>query len=281
MTSHQILRRPSLYGTVIAIIAALIIPTALIAAENLQQKFGKSDLTSIKTIDHNQFDRLLDGMIETDPSGLNLVNYRKLKPHRAELKSYIAHLSKINITRYNKDQQFAYWANLYNAVTLDTVLGAYPVRSINDIDISPGLFTSGPWGKKMVTVEGSKLSLDDIEHQIMRKIFKTPFVHYAINCASHGCPNLQKNAFTGQALDKQLDAAARQFVNSNQGVIIKNNRITISKIYSWFKQDFGNSNKAVLTHIKKFAKPELHKELTSQGDFDGYFYDWTLNDTKQ
>ena len=104
----------------------------------------------------------------------------------------------IAISNYNRAEQKAYWINVYNAVTVDVILSRYPVASMRDINISPGFLARGPWGAKLFSVEEEKLSLDDIEHRILRPIWKDNRVHYALNWASLGSPNLQPAAFTAQ-----------------------------------------------------------------------------------
>ena len=248
-------------------------------AASVTEQFSKISQSSQKTVNHSQFSRLLKAFIKRDKTGLNRVDYKGFKNKQGDLKAYIKSLEAVKVTSLAKAEQFAFWANLYNAVTIDVVLDAYPVKTIKDIDISPGIFSNGPWGKKLVTIEGTQLSLDDIEHKILRTIFKDPRVHYAVNCASIGCPNLQNKAFTGTQLNAQLDQAARDYVNSNRGVVVQNGRVSASKIYAWFKKDFGPNQSALLAHFKKYADSSLKTQLNQINTINRYFYDWTLNDT--
>lgn len=245
---------------------------------SVTEQFSKINTSSQKTIDHKAFSQLLKQYVKADKNGLNRVDYKGFKTKQSALKSYIKTLETVKVTSLSKSEQFAYWANLYNAVTINVVLDAYPVKSIKDIDISPGIFSNGPWGKKLVTIEGTKISLDDIEHQILRKVYKDPRVHYAVNCASVGCPNLQNQAFDGKNLQAQLNRAARDYVNSNRGAVVKGNRLAISKIYVWFKKDFGGNDRGVLAHLKKHADKDLKAKITKIGSINSSFYDWTLND---
>lgn len=245
---------------------------------SVTEQFSKINTSSQKTIDHKAFSQLLKQYVKADKNGLNRVDYKGFKTKQSALKSYIKTLETVKVTSLSKSEQFAYWANLYNAVTINVVLDAYPVKSIKDIDISPGIFSNGPWGKKLVTIEGTKISLDDIEHQILRKVHKDPRVHYAVNCASVGCPNLQNQAFDGKNLQAQLNRAARDYVNSNRGAVVKGNRLAISKIYVWFKKDFGGNDRGVLAHLKKHADKDLKAKITKIGSINSSFYDWTLND---
>ncbi len=246
-------------------------------AATVTEQFSKSNPASKAVIDHSPLTKLLTQYVKVDNNGLNKVNYKGFKNKQAALKSYIKSLEAVKVTSLSKAEQFAYWANLYNAVTINVVLDAFPVKSIKDIDISPGLFSNGPWGKKLVTIEGTKISLDDIEHQILRKVHTDPRVHYAVNCASVGCPDLQGQAFNGKNLQAQLNEAARDYVNSNRGAVVKGNRLAISKIYVWFKKDFGGSDRGVLAHLKKYANSELKAKIEKIGSINSSFYDWTLN----
>ena len=123
------------------------------------------------------------------------------------MKGYLKNLQSLPISSYNRVEQKAYWINLYNGLTVDLVLSRLPLESIRDVNISPGLFVRGPWGAKLLTVEEERLSLDDIEHRILRPIWKDNRVHYAVNCASLGCPNLQPDAFTSANTEALLATA--------------------------------------------------------------------------
>ncbi len=247
-------------------------------AASVTEQFSKISQSSKKTVNHSQFSSLLKTYVKRDKNGLNRVDYKGFKNKQSDLKAYIKSLEAVKVTSLSRAEQFAYWANLYNAVTIDVVLEAYPVKSIKDIDISPGIFSNGPWGKKLVTIEGTKISLDDIEHQILRKVHKDPRVHYAVNCASVGCPNLQTEAFEASKLEAQLEKAAKDYVNSNRGAVVKSNRLSISKIYIWFKKDFGGNDAGVLAHLKRYANPKLKEKITKIGSINSSFYDWTLNE---
>ena len=138
--------------------------------------------------------RFLAQHLRTGEDGIARIGYGAVSDEdRKSLDAYIAALAGHPGSRraLNRAEQQAYWINLYNALTVQVILDHYPVESIRDIDISPGLFADGPWGKKLVTIEGEAVSLDDIEHRILRPIWKDPRIHYAVNCASIGCPNLQ------------------------------------------------------------------------------------------
>jgi len=233
--------------------------------------------------DHAAFDRLLSRYVVESADGVNRVDYAGLKANRADraaLSGYISDLAQERVSALPRAEQFALWANLYNALTLQEVVNAYPVRSIRDIP-SRGVLDFaaliGPWKTKLVSVEGRSLSLDDIEHAIMRPTFKDPRVHYAVNCASIGCPNLQRRAFRGAELEAQLDAAARAFINHPRAVHLQDGRLRLNRIYDWFRADFGTEAQ-LKSHLRQFAEPGLGGQIAAARGIGGYDYDWSLND---
>lgn len=239
------------------------------------------DPSSTVVIDHSVWDGLLKRYLSTGSDGVNRVNYVALNAGgRVALDGYIANLAAQPVSTLNRDQQLAYWVNLYNAVTVRTVAEAYPVASIRDIDISPGLFADGPWGKPLVTVEGESLSLNDIEHRILRPHWDDPRIHYGVNCAALGCPNLATAAYTGNAVGEQLDSGARAFVNSPRGVAFEGDRLRVSSIYAWFQSDFGGNDAGILAHLRSYAAPELRTRLERVDTIDTHAYDWALAATE-
>ena len=159
------------------------------------------------------------------------------------------------------------------------IVDHFPVRTIRDIDISPGLFANGPWGAELVSVEGEPLSLDDIEHRILRPIWRDPRIHYAVNCAAIGCPNLNPVAFTADNTEQILDKAAVAYVNDPRGARFDDGDLIVSSIYSWFEEDFGSSEAGVIAHLKRYARPPLSDQLSGRRDYSDHDYDWKLNGT--
>ena len=194
------------------------------------------------------------------------------------LAAYVAEMEAVAVSGLNRREQMAFWINLYNALTVKVILDHWPVSSIRDIDISPGLFSAGPWGKKLAVVEGEKIALDDIEHRILRPIWQDPRIHYAVNCASIGCPDLAPRPFTGDTADRMLTAAAETYVNSPRGARIDSDgRLVVSKIYDWFIDDFGGAEAGVLAHLAQYAGPDLKARLVGRREIDGHAYDWRIN----
>jgi hypothetical protein len=256
-------------------------------AANIGEVFSRFTPGSAETVNHSVWDKLLKAYVTPGDDGLNRVAYARFKKEsHDQLKRYVAALEAVHIKALDRSEQFAFWANLYNAKTVDVVLDHYPVNSITDINLGGGLLvalTGGPWKAKVVKVGGHELSLDNIEHDILRPVFKDPRVHYAVNCASFSCPNLRREAFAGAKLDVQLDAAAKAYVNSLRAIRVESGKVTASSIYSWYSVDFqgfGGTERGVLEHLRRYAEPELKRKLKSVTRIDSYEYDWALNDAK-
>lgn len=238
-----------------------------------------SDQNSSNTIDHQPWQGFLDQYIVAETSGINLLKYGAVsKNAHKSLKDYIDTLQTVDARQYNRSEQIAYWINLYNALTVDIVLDAYPTKSI--LKIGGSFFSPGPWNKKRLTIADQKLSLNDIEHGILRPIWKDSRIHYAVNCASFSCPNLSAVAFTAKNTEEQLTSAAKDYINNPRGIKIDGDDLLLSKIFDWYQVDFGNNETELLQQLATYAEPELAERLRNHdGDID-YDYDWTLNEAK-
>ena len=245
----------------------------------LWARWQKHDPASREQINHRSWDRFLQQYVVTNvPAGIHRVRYQAVTPEdRKVLKDYLQALQAIAVSNYNRSEQRAYWINLYNAATVDLILSRFPVASIRDINISPGLLTRGPWGAKLVTIEGEKLSLDDIEHRVLRPIWKDNRIHYALNCASLGCPNLQPTAYTGANTEELLERGAREFINHPRGISIQKGRLQVSSIYVWFQEDFGGDAEGLMEHWQEYANPRLADALSKYSGGLSHDYDWRLN----
>jgi Protein of unknown function, DUF547 len=267
-----------IFGLLIALVAGI---PAAVSAEDFK-KFSVPAKGSIQSADHAAWTALLQKYVVAGADGLNRVRYATFKAEsQPALKAYVQALEATKVSGLDRAEQFAFWANLYNAKTVDIILDAYPVKSIKDISLGGGVvasITGGPWKAKVLTVEDQRLSLDDIEHKILRVYFKDPRVHYAVNCASFGCPNLGREAFTGSNLEASLDAGAAAYINHARGIAVSGGDAKASSIYKWFAEDFGGDAKGVLAHVRKYASPELKQKLESITTIADYGYDWNLND---
>jgi hypothetical protein len=270
----------------LSLFSVLFLLTAALSARaapdaDLWGRWTPHDDDAAFTIDHSAWTAFLRHYDRTDRQGVNRVAYGQVTEADAKkLQEYIGRLSMAPIATYSRRVQLAYWINLYNALTIRVVLTHYPVASIRDIDTSPGWFSDGPWGQKLVRIDGVELSLDDIEHRIVRPIWKDPRVHYALNCASVGCPNLQRIAYTGKTVERMLNRAARDFVNHPRAIRIDDHGLQISSIYKWFIKDFGGTSKTLLAHLGKYAAPDLQRRLAGVTKISSDSYDWSLNDDR-
>lgn len=247
---------------------------------SLWEKWTAHTANSATRVDHSLWNWFLSNYVTAHPDGVTRVAYGNVdETGRNTLDSYVKNLTAVPVDLLSRDEQMAYWINLYNALTVKVVLTHYPVDSIRDIDISPGLFSDGPWDKKLVEVGGEPVSLNDIEHRILRPIWDDPRIHYAVNCASIGCPNLQRTAFTGAELDSMLDKTAREYINDRRGIDPQGERVVLSSIYAWFTKDFGGDLSGVIAHLKQYASAELADALDDAAEIEDA-YDWSLNDLR-
>ncbi len=177
----------------------------------LWARWQKHDPGSAQKIDHSAWDGFLKKfVVVSDPSGINRVRYQAVAAvDFKSLQDYLRSMQAVAISNYNRNEQKAFWINVYNALTIDVVLSRFPVVSIRTINISPELLAQGPWGAKLFIVEGEKLSLDDIEHRILRPIWKDNRVHYAVNAAGLGFPQSSTAGFHGRKHAKRCWKRAR------------------------------------------------------------------------
>ncbi|SLN41990.1 hypothetical protein ROA7450_02038 [Roseovarius albus] len=234
---------------------------------------------AVARLDHGAWDRFLQDHTRKDTAGVVRVDYARISDSdHAKLKNYLRKLAAVDAAMLTNEAQLAYWVNFYNALTVDVILDYYPVESIRDIK-GKG-FDLGPWEDKRLMVKGVETSLHDIEHGIIRPLWPdVPEIHYVLNCAAVGCPNLGQRAYTAQNITETLEVAARSYVNDPRGVrVSENGQVTASKIYSWYLDDFGGSEVVVLEHIRSYASPELRVRLVGKTRIQKYEYDWDLNE---
>lgn len=233
--------------------------------------WDQSNESNSGTISHATWQQFLDNYIVIDGQN-HLIRYQTVSSNdRSQLKQYIEQLANTDPRQFSQAEQYAYWVNLYNAITVELILDAYPVKSITKLG---GLFSFGPWGDEVITINGKALTLNDIEHRILRPIWQDPRTHYAVNCASLGCPNLQTQAFTAENTEALLERAAHEFVNSDKGVLVRQNKLQLSSIYDWFIADFGTQEQ-LIEHLNQYRT----QPLSNVKNID-YEYDWALNQAK-
>lgn len=265
----------------IAILLLLPVSQASAAPKaDLWERWSAQDPQSDQRIDHRAWGQLLRKYLYVGGDAVHRFAYGKVDDaDRGNLDAYVDSLAQIPISSYNRNVQRAYWINLYNALTVQEVLRHFPVGSIRDI--SSGLFSAGPWNKELVRVEGEDLTLNDIEHRILRPIWRDPRIHYAVNCASIGCPNLRRRVYTGSTTETMLDRAARDFINHPRAAAMVNGKLRVSSIYDWFVEDFGGNDAGVIAHLRQYASGELAEALRSVNKIDDDQYDWRINSLDQ
>ncbi len=248
-------------------------PAAAAPSAKLWERWLAESPDSNETVDHSAWAAVLAQYRTLPQDGIARFAYARAPA----LRGYIAGLARVRVGGLRRAEQFAFWCNLYNALTVELIRAQWPVGSIRDIDISPGLFTDGPWGATLVEIEGEALTLNDIEHRILRPIWREPRLHYVINCGALGCPNLPAAPLAAALLEDQLQAAAHDFVNHPRGVTIEQGKLLVSSIYDWFQADFGDSDAAVIEHLRTHAAPPLAAALAGRTRIDDDRYDWQVN----
>ena len=242
--------------------------------------FAINNPNSLAAVDHSAWDAFLTKYVSPDAQGINRVCYRSVtSADRQNLNCYLQQLQSIDVRNLNRNEQLAYWFNLYNAATISVVLNNYPIRSVRQIKEKLTDFV-GPFDDEgTVEVLGKPLSLNDIESGIIRPIWNDPRIHYALNCASYGCPNLANTAWQSHDLDARLNGAASEYINSGRAVKSSLLGLKASKIYKWYAGDFGGEE-GVLNHLRQYANGNTLQILNGQNCIRGYFYDWSLNDAR-
>jgi hypothetical protein len=260
--------------------ALLLLGIATLAAAapraDLWERWSAHDPGSAQRIDHRPWNEILNRFVVPASDGINRFAYSRVAAaDRQRLRDYLQAMSRLEISRYRRDEQRAFWINLYNALTVEVVLEHYPLATIRDI--SSGFFSPGPWDLELIEVENQALTLNDIEHRILRPIWQDPRIHYAVNCASLGCPNLQRQAFTAANSDSLLEVAAVEFVNHPRGAQVVDGELLVSSIYDWFEADFGGNEAGVIAHLRRYAKADLRAALAGIDGIADDSYDWSIN----
>lgn len=212
-----------------------------------------------KTVSHDAWSSLLSRNVKD-----GIVNYAGFKAEKAALTAYTKSLSNVVPTNATpKNEAMAYWINAYNAFTVLLVVDNFGVKSIKDIN------KGEPWKLKTISLGGANYSLDQIENEILRPKYKDARIHFAINCAAKSCPPLRNAAFTADELNSQLDEQTKNFINNPTTNTINAKTTKLSKIFDWFKTDFGN----IVTFINKYSTVKL----TNATKISYNDYDWSLN----
>ncbi|GAA6153731.1 DUF547 domain-containing protein [Pseudoteredinibacter isoporae] len=229
--------------------------------------------TSDKPLSVADWQAFLDTYVSPDAQGVNRVAYGDVsKEDKQTLQRHLNALAELDPREWSEAEQQAFWINTYNIAVVNLVLDHYPLDSIKDIRLSfKSLFNAGPWEDKILVVAGKKLSLNDIEHRILRPIWKDARFHFALNCASIGCPNLAKEVYRAESLDEQLERAKREFLSSSRAFSVSGESYRLSSIFNWYWQDFAPEKKQLWRYFQGQGLIEKPVESFS------YDYDWDLN----
>ncbi|CAB5155641.1 hypothetical protein D3OALGB2SA_5087 [Olavius algarvensis associated proteobacterium Delta 3] len=220
-------------------------------------------------VDHSTYGELLEQYVRN-----GVVDYRGLKQEEARLDEYLKLLENTDLSRLGRDETYAFYVNAYNAWTLKVILSAYPgIKSIREL----GVFSTGPWKKKIVRVDGRVISLDDVEHGILRKEYDDPRVHFAVNCASKSCPPLISEPYQGDILDQQMDTATRNFLNDRSYNYLEGNTLHVSRLFKWYSEDFPDG---AVPFFLTYARGKFKQQLEARKNrprVKYLDYDWSLN----
>ena len=223
--------------------------------------------------DHGQWDALLKKNVVVLEGG-KASQFRYGGVDRKALQAYLATLSKVDekeFKSWSREEQMAFLINAYNAHTVEKILTRYPdIRSIWDF----GKIFGNPFKDEFFTLLGRKMSLDGIEHGMLRKNYREPRVHYAVNCASVGCPMLREEAYVAARLDRQLEEQAVRFLSDRSRNRYRDGRLEVSKIFDWFKEDFEPREKYFARYAKVLGYPGGEVPISFLD------YDWSLNDSR-
>ncbi len=239
--------------------------------------WDKENSASEFIVDHAGWQLIIDKYLKYSESRkMYLFDYAHMKKADHErLLGYLDSLSKLDPREFNRNEQLAYWVNLYNALTVELILKNYPVKSITRL--GKGWFRMGPWKDKMISITGKDISLHDIEHRILRPIWNDPKIHYTLNCASVGCPDLLPEVYTSEKIQHQLAAAGNHFINQQKGVNEVRGRLVISTIFDWYDDDFGG-RKGIRAELLEHGREKLKEKVRAYRGRFGYHYDWQLNE---
>ena len=241
---------------------------------------------SSKPIDHTIFNSLLQKHVTSE----GFVNYKGFIQDSVQFNQYLTLLkaNHPNKEYWSREEQLAYWINAYNAFTIKLIMNHYPVKSIKDI--KNGIpFINSVWDIKFIKIEDKTYDLNNIEHDIIRKEFNEPRIHFAVNCASYSCPQLRNEAFVAERLEEQLEEQAKSFFNDvRRNKIISEDKIMLSNILKWYSTDFTNKGlfsrvfggKGRSEKLIDYVNPYVSIDISQDADIEFIEYRWDLNEEK-
>ena len=208
-----------------------------------------------------------------------LVNYKGFINDKAALQSYLDMLTANPPSEaWSKEDQIAYWLNAYNAFTVKLIIDHYPVKSIKDLGAKHQIiFINTPWDKKFFKIGHKTMTLNRIEHRILRQEYREPRIHFALNCASMSCPKLRREAYEGGRLNEQLTDQAKEFLRDKKRNELSATKPKLSAIFDFYGKDMRKwSGKSVIGFINLYAPIKINEDA----DVDYLDYDWSINEQK-
>lgn len=269
-----------LIGRNFLLLLGMLSPFALAAPKSeLWPYWNQSRSDSNIEVDHQLWQSLLSRFVRESADGINRVAYREFdEAAKLELSNYLESMSRVAPTQLNQNEQLAYWINLYNAQTVQVVLDHPKKKSI--LSMGP-FFAFGPWDEPYLTIEGKPVTLNDIEHRILRPIWQDHRLHYVLNCASIGCPNLNRHAYQAELIDQQLAGAQANFLRHPRAVTLTDSgKLQVTSLFDWYLIDFAQDISGLLAYLAA-QRPDLAADLSALVDEGNpkidYVYDWDLN----
>jgi hypothetical protein len=254
---------------------SLFAPKAQLVDSPIVEELGEGS-SGAGEFDHSIYAELLQAYVDYDTAR---VDYAGLKDDEAKLDAYLDQLKRAQLESLGDDASLALLINAYNAFTLKLILDHYPdLNSIKDID--------SPWKTTRWVIGGHKLSLDDIEHGLIRPLYKDSRIHFAVNCASIGCPPLADWPYEGSKIDEQLDLAARRTLGDEHYARVEGDELLLTSVMNWYRRDFvgdefSPSAESLPLYAARYAGEEVRALVEQKGGEPavGFIeYDWSLND---
>ena len=262
--------------------SALTLLTLLSATVTADEHAGKawpdSQQVSMDQVDHAPFDQLLQKYVNDN----GMVAYKTWHANasdRKQLQDYLASLGRGSLTKpASADAQLAFWINAYNATTIEGIMRVYPTSSIRKHTAK--LVGYNIWKNLLLHVGDRQISLEDIENKVLRKM-GDPRIHFAIVCASIGCPRLLNHAYTADSVKQQLATNSQDFFSRSQNLQVSGNTLAVSKIMEWYGTDFAPTPQAQMKKLETYL-PDAAKQVVNQGNFRVAYqeYNWDLNEQK-
>ena len=244
-----------------------------LAAQQSAEFWSKSNEANNHVIDHGVWDTLLASyVVETSDSAVRQFRYRDMDPGAGKmLQGYLKSMAAIDPRGFSRQEQLAYWLNVYNALSVQQIL---PHVAANTGTVS---LPATLWSEKAIKIAGQKLSLNDIEHGILRPVWQDHRIHFGLNCASMDCPNMDSRAYTAATVRDQLKTAGTRFVNDDRGVRYAAGQLTVSRLFEDYREDFASDPKTLMKVFAHYARDMKALYLLGyQGEFH-YFRDSRLN----